>query len=221
MRAMLRWCPAVVMGSVLLLAACVGPESQPTHTPTPFPTARLTSVLGADTESSVQLISQAACGENQIRYSVPGHCNGLAWREVQIRVNHLNGSKGAVVFARGGYGTDFYGGALGGDLPPGQIVERLRFEGYETYDIKWAGELGWQTDKFGQGIKEVMCAYAELVRWIASYLADNAKVMGATGNSGGSVHIGYGLALYGLEDILDIVVLTGGAFNSLITTRCS
>lgn len=86
----------------------------------------------------------------------------------------------------------------------------MRVEGYETYDIKWAGEIGWQTDKFGQGIKKVMCAYAELVRWISINLADNPKVMGAIGNSGGSMHIGYGLALYGLEDILDIVVLTGG-----------
>ena len=96
----------------------------------------------------------------------------------------------------------------------------MRAEGYETYDIKWAGEFGWQTDKFGQGVKNVMCAYAELVRWIANNLADNPEFIGATGNSGGSMHIGYGLALYGLEDILDIVVLTGGPPSADAVDQC-
>ena len=65
-----------------------------------------------------------------------------------------------------------------------------------------------------------MCAYAELVRWIAANLADNPEVMGATGNSGGSMQIGYGLAVYGLEDIFDIVVLTGGPPTSDAVDRC-
>ena len=218
MRTVLRW-PFLFVFSAFLLVACAQSEATPTvtptPTPTPFSTPSLTSVLGADTESSVQLISQADCGENQICYSVTVECNGLVWREVQIRVNHLSESKGAVVFARGGYGTDYYGSGS-----PGQIVERMRGEGYETYDIRWAGEFGWQTDKFGNGFKRVMCAYAALVRWIATNLADNTEVMGATGNSGGSMHIGYGLALYGLEDILDIVVLTGGPPSADAVDMC-
>ena len=186
-------------------------------TPTPFPTPRLRTVLRADTESRVHLSLLFDCGENQICYFVTVECNGLVWREVQIRVNHLNGSKGAVVFARGGYGRGFYGEESG---HPGQIVKKMRAEGYETYDIKWAGEFGWQTDKFGQGFKNVMCAYADLVRWIANNLADNPEVMGATSNSGGSMHISYGLALYGLEDIPDIVVLTGEPPSASAVDMC-
>ena len=67
----------------------------------------------------------------------------------------------------------------------------MLIEGYETYDIKWAGELGWQTDKFGHGLKNLMCAYATLVRSIATDLADNPEVMGATGNSGGATFEGF------------------------------
>ena len=65
-----------------------------------------------------------------------------------------------------------------------------------------------------------MCAYAELVRWIATDLADNPVAMGATGHSAGSLLIGYGLALYGLEGIFDVVVLTGGPPGANLVNRC-
>ena len=158
----------------------------------------------AVTGSGVHLVSQADCGDGQICYSVSVDCNGLLPREAEIRVNHLDKSKGAVVFTIGGVGTGFYADHSGS---PGDTVNRMRDEGYETYEVSWTGERGWSTDGFGQGLKKVMCAYAELVQWIATNIADNPEVMGATGNS---MQIGYGLALYGLEDVLDVVVMSGG-----------
>lgn len=125
------------------------------------------------------------------------------------------------MFTTGGWGGYFYASRYlyrvgedielpGRDHPSGQTVEKMRVEGYETYEVNWKGERGWGTDISGQGLKKPMCAYAELVRWIATNLADNPDVMGATGGSAGSWQIAYGLALYGLEDIFDVVVLTGG-----------
>lgn len=170
------------------------------------------------TVSGVHLVSKADCGDNQICYSVTVDCNGLVPREAQIRVNHSNGSKGAVVFTSGGFGTGFYADQSGS---PMDTVNRMRNAGYETYEVGWAGERGWQTDSSGQGYKKVMCAYAELVRWITTDLADNPDAMGATGQSAGSVHIGYGLTLYGLEEIFDVVVLTGGPAAADLVGHCA
>ena len=222
--------PTVVQPSPTAALTPTPTPVPPMSTATLFPTPRVTSTLDPDTESVVHLVSQDDCGENQVCYFVSVECNGLAPREAQVRVSHLNDSKGAVVFTTGGWGVYFYanryvfrGGLVelpGRDHPAGQTVEKMRLEGYETYEVNWAGERGWGTDNFGQGLKKAMCGYAELVRWVATKLADNPDVMGATGASAGSWQIGYGLALYGLEDILDVVVLTGGGLAADMVEAC-
>ena len=65
MRAMLRRFPAVVIGSVLLLVACAGPESQPTVTPTveqtiqdPTPKAQTTSEPASADEINLPMASE-------------------------------------------------------------------------------------------------------------------------------------------------------------------
>ena len=80
--------------------------------------------------------------------------------------------------------------------------------------------MGWATNSFGQGYTNIMCGYDQVVRWIAINLADNPEIVGATGNSGGSMQIGYGLAVYGLEEIFDFVVLTGGPPTTDLVMRC-
>ena len=200
MRPSLVWLLIVALATALVLVSCAS-----------RPTATATSVPDSVTETGVHLVSQGTCEDNQICYSVRIECNGLVPREAEIRVSHLNQSKGAVVFTSGGIGTRFYGGP---------IVENMRDEGYETYEVRWIGERGWRTDSSGVGYKKVMCAYAELIRWISTDLADNPEAMGATGHSAGSGLIGYGLALYGLEDIFDVVVLTGGPPPADLVKRC-
>ena len=116
----------------------------------------------------------------------------------------------------GHYGSD--GAKI--EIFSGPVADSLRDDGYETYEIAWDGDRGWATDSFGHGYTNIMCAYNEVVRWITANLADNADIVGATGNSGGSMQIGYGLALYGLEDILDFVVLTGWPPTTGLVMRC-
>ena len=96
------------------------------------PTATATSVPDSVTETGVHLVSQGTCGDNQICYSVSIDCNGLVPREAEIRVSHLSESKGAVVFASGGFGTRFY---------DGPIVENMRDEGYEP-ELPISNRLG-------------------------------------------------------------------------------
>lgn len=203
----------IVASAGLLLASCAGPEptATPTVPPTASPTAPPERAGPASDLTDIRLVAQAECGHGQDCYSVSVACNGLVPQKAEIRVIHQSESKGAVVFTTGGLGTNFYGGP---------IVERMHEEGYETYELGWLGERGWQTGSFGEGYKNVMCAYAELVRWIGTNLADNPEVMGATGQSAGSMHIGYGLTLYGLEDVFDVAVMTGGPPAADLVEQC-
>ncbi len=96
----------------------------------------------------------------------------------------------------------------------------MRENGYETCEIRWLGDNGWGTDNFGQGFKNLTCGHASLIRWILVNVADNPNAVGALGNSAGCNMLAYGLALHGLEDVLDVVVLSAGPSMSNLTKLC-
>ncbi|MFC1979001.1 fibronectin type III domain-containing protein [Chloroflexota bacterium] len=162
--------------------------------------------------TDVVLVSQEEIGDNQVCYTVTVDDGGLPTREAQIRAYHNDSSNGAVIFLGGGFGTSWYGDSSWGCQP--ETINVMRNNGYETYEIAWTGEQGWATGCSGQGYKLATGAFADLVRWIASDIADNPDAIGITGHSGGSVQISYGLAIHGLEDVLDVVVLTGGPIHA-------
>lgn len=124
--------------------------------------------------------------------------------------SHLADSKGAVVFIGGGFTNRLFDGGIL-DLPT---------DGYETYMLAYQGELGYFTDTVGSGLKNVACSTSEVIKWIASELADNPDALGAIGVSAGSMQLGYGLAVYGLGDILDVVVLVSGPVHADLVNAC-
>ena len=91
-----------------------------------------------------------------------------------------------------------------------QIKVALRIKEYEVYEIKWLGEKGWATNARGCGYHNAVGAYSELVEHLHANYFDNPNRVFANGNSGGAVQIAYGLAKYNLENILTMVVLSGG-----------
>ena len=159
---------------------------------------------------NVILNGQRECGEVQC-YDVAVVCQGLPGREATISARHLTDPMGTVVLVGGGYSTGFYGR---------DAANELRAEGYEVYQIAYQGELGYLTGTIGTGLKKISCGTSELIRWIASDLADNPDVMGAHGLSAGSMQLGYGLAVHGLGDILDVVVLAAGPLHSDLVGTC-
>ena len=116
----------------------------------------------------------------------------------------------------GGYGRNYYGGT--GERA--ETVNAILLEGFETYEVRWLGDHGWGTNNSGRGFKALTCGFAELGRWIIADLAKNTTVVGATGHSGGANQIAYGLAVHGLDEILDVVVLTGGPARTDLVALC-
>lgn len=158
---------------------------------------------------TVNLLLTTNCGNFKC-YDIEVFCNDLDVREARIRVNENSNSKGTIIFTSGGSGGSFYGETFAGEISAAKLISDLANQGYETYELKWNSKFGWAENNAGEGFKKIMCAYNEAFRFIQSELADNKEVMCATGNSGGSMQIGYGLALYNLEEELDYAVLSGG-----------
>ena len=138
-------------------------------------------------------------------------CQGLPPRGATIGARRLSDAKGAVVFVGRGYTTRFSASIRANDL---------HADGYETYQLAYQGELGYFTGSIGAGLKNISCGTSELIKWIVSDLADNPNNIGALGFSAGSMQLGYGLALYRLGEILDVVVLASGPIQSDLVSTC-
>lgn len=145
--------------------------------------------------------SVVSCGIDCKEYTLGVTCQNLPERIVYLEERGL-GTNGTVFFFTGIWGIGYY---------PDAIPEYARSQGFQTYRVSWGGSYGWATGAAGSG-KKAMCGPAEVVKWVKDKnIAINSEVMCATGNSGGAVQIASGLSQYdGLEDYLDMVILTGG-----------
>jgi hypothetical protein len=95
-------------------------------------------------------------------------------------------------------------------------VARLVDAGYETYQVNHQQPLsrdGRYANAQGLGWTQAFCTYALAARWIAETQRGSDEPLCATGNSGGSFEIAYGLAYYDLDAVLDAAVMTGGPFH--------
>jgi len=141
-------------------------------------------------------------------YTFDIEANNIPTREVQVNAYELINSSGAVVLTTGGTGTSFYSQTYGAEAK--KLIDSLYTNGFEVYEVKWNDPKGWATYCEGIGYHIAVGGYSVLVEHLFQNYFDNNALVFATGNSGGSIQIAYGLALYGLENIFDMVVLTGG-----------
>ena len=142
-------------------------------------------------------------------------CEGLAERQVILKKRTPSDSVNrTAILTTGGDGTAFYTAK-----EPGTVSALLQ-NNFEVYEVGWQGDNGWATGTNGAGFKKDMCAFAKVAEWIDSNRVDSSGTLCAHGNSGGSFQIAYGLSVYGLEDILDMVVLTGGPPITRLDVGC-
>ena len=170
--------------------------------------------------SSISKISERDCQDDKCQ-RLRINCNNLPVRIADIRYNQPSNPKGTIILTTGGDGMDFYGDKKTEKQPNPYIetISILRDEGYQIFEVRWPNDHGWAFNNSGEGYKKVMCAYSEVTNYINN-LAVNNDVMCATGNSGGSFQIGYGLTLYNLEEIYDFVLLSGGPPTGDVVDIC-
>lgn len=120
-------------------------------------------------------------------------------------------------------------------------LKKLKKAGFRTVQIAW--DRGWLIGARGgrEGPEKLACRPATLARWIHDRPNRNGAAPGpeetapqadpgiateegqafcATGNSAGAAQISYGLTAYGLDEIYDTVILTGGPPLSRLDLAC-
>ena len=120
---------------------------------------------------------------------------------------------GQVMLTTGGSGKGLYraGGEFETDEDyPGKMMDELLDDGHKLVEVAWREDGHWEPREESEvGSISKSCRFATAAHWAYENLHDRG-LFGAQGNSGGSAQIGFGLAYYGLEDILDVANLGGG-----------
>ena len=115
--------------------------------------------------------------------------------------------KGTIVLTTGGPGTFPYYGSL--EDIAGMMVDTFVNDGFVTVGIKWEEPGIWHVDSRAITLA---CRYATVARWVYDNLHEGGEetLFVAQGNSGGAAQIAFGLAHYGLDEIIDLANLGGG-----------
>jgi hypothetical protein len=109
------------------------------------------------------------------------------------------------------------------------FLHALQLKGLETVQVSW--QVAWLESAPGEraGPARLACRSASVIQWIHDTLY---KQLGAhpssgiacgfclTGNSGGASEIAYALAFYGLSDMVQAAVLTGGPPHAYFDRAC-
>jgi len=139
---------------------------------------------------------------------------------------HQGAARGFVLFFTGGDGTNWWSA----QVPElSALVDELRSLGFTVAQARWASSWLESSPGNDAGQAHLACRPATLIK----FLHDSYYVpMGITnkqpgmagfcisGNSGGSSQVGFALSHYGLDDILDVVVPTGGPPHSALAKSC-
>jgi hypothetical protein len=154
--------------------------------------------------------------------------------------------RGLLVFLSGGGGDKLwsqeakqdlrYSGGGGGGKPIDEqaakqgsdLLQGLRQRGFMTIQVVW--KVAWLGAPKGQAVgpAKLGCRPATLLKWLHDNYFDRMGVDPAplqcgfcvTGNSGGASQIAYSLAFYGLGDIIDAAVETGGPPHAALAKAC-
>ena len=112
-------------------------------------------------------------------------------------------NRGTLVLTTGAAGANFQDSVL----TPG-MISTLVGDGLVVVQLAWDPPGIWG----GPRARTLACRYATAAKWIYDniHIGGKSRLFAAQGTSGGSAQIAFGLAHYGLSDLLDLANLGGG-----------
>lgn len=228
----------VLVGTALVLTNDDGDGSSagsPTTTDTGLPSSTepdsttTTGVPGGTGElGTVQEVGPSASCPMTECTDVQVECPGVPAAPATVAVEPAGGAaEGVVVVLSGALGNTYWASPQQGRQF--QVVSDIAARGLEVVQVAWPGQ-GWGGAPDGEalGFARLACRAATILRWIHDVhyvpLGIDAEqgVCGfcVSGNSGGASEIAYSLAFYGLEDLIDVAVLTSGPPHAGIGLGC-
>ena len=127
--------------------------------------------------------------------------------------------KGTILFTTGADGTVLY------EIWPEsrRVLDDIRTAGFQSVQLQWIDSWVFALPRDEEGMDRRMCRPATVAQWVHDNLhaQSESTALCATGHSGGASQVSYMLSHYGLEDILSLVVPTGGPPQARIDLMCS
>jgi hypothetical protein len=128
----------------------------------------------------------------------------------------IGAPRGLVMFFTGGEGTGWWTQQSGSDT--NNFAENLRALGFAIVQVRWVDSWLLSSPGNDAGTAHLGCRPATVIQYVHdTYYVPLGVTHGVgeagfciTGNSGGSSQVGYALAYYGLDSILDVVIPSGG-----------
>ena len=161
-----------------------------------------------------------AC-DGQECYDITVNCPEV-WAPARARLK-VGGTaeKGTILFTSGGAGTALYEGRS--ESEKRRILDDIRTAGFQSVQLQWIDSWMFAPPRDQEGMDRRMCRPATVVQWVHDNLhaQSESTALCATGHSGGASQVSYMLSHYGLEDILSLVVPTGGPPHARIDLMCS
>lgn len=114
--------------------------------------------------------------------------------------------RGTLVLTTGGPGTGFY--RQQSPVSVDQMVDTLINDGLTAVEVAWDSPGIWG----GARARTLACRYATVALWIHGNIhqVGPGTIFVAQGTSGGAAQIAFGLAYYGLDEIINLANLGGG-----------
>ena len=125
--------------------------------------------------------------------------------------------RGTVYLATGGGGQGFWADTYG--RPAAKAIKKLRRKGFRTIEVSWEDLWLDAAPDLREGAHRLACRPATVAQWIHDRLHSGNSFC-ASGNSGGAAQVTYMLSHYGLGEILDAVVASGGPPLSRMDLGC-
>lgn len=172
---------------------------------------------------TLEVLSGPVACDDQDCYEISVSCPEVAApATARLKVAGAEGAadKGTIIFVTGGSGTNLYEEGAGGRRAA--LLESVRRTGFQTVQLQWKD--AWFNGSPGseEGHARLACRPATVARWVNEHLAsqDPNQALCAIGHSGGAAQVSYMLSHYGLDDVLDAVVPTGGPVFALMGESC-
>lgn len=172
----------------------------PTATPQPFPGGTAAPL----TDSACPADSPTGARCTRLVVSCPG--TAVAVAELRVTPSPpMTAPRGTVLLASGGDGTTFVR-----QTSPlaASMIDRMTGDGLLAVEIAWDAPGIWE----GPRARTLACRFATAARWVYTNLHQGGKqaLFAAQGSGGGASQIAFGLAYYGLDQILDLANLGSG-----------
>jgi hypothetical protein len=207
------WKLPAVAAALAFLLACVAATAQP------LPLGTLTLNATSDPQVPSGYTAQG------FTVSCPGvtqSINGF----IAIRSGQ-GPRRGMLVASTGGGGTGYWTAQSGGHVYT--FAEELRALGFSIVQIRWAANWLESSPGNDAGQARLGCRPATVIKYIHDTyyrplgifpLRAGEAGFAVTGNSGGSSQTAYALSHYGLDNIIDVAIPTGGPPHAALAKSC-